>query len=117
MLWALRVFRGLLGFDRRCSDGVHCGECCEIPMVGTIMDTSIRCNPGESWPTISPIVDALREPVARAVRGYIYLIYPHRVPNFRRGTWLRRTTPDTEVPGSIPGDGISVYPVESDRQG
>jgi hypothetical protein len=27
-------------------------------------------------------VDVLREPVARAVRGYIYLIYPHLVPTF-----------------------------------
>jgi hypothetical protein len=64
---------------------------------------------GSLGPTTSPIVDVLREPVARAVRGYIYETYPQWVPTFRRGgTWLRRSTPDTEVPGSIPGDGISV---------
>jgi hypothetical protein len=57
-------------------------------------------------------VDVLREPVARAVRGYIYLIYPQWVPTFRRGTWLRRTAPDTEVPGSILGDGISVQSLD-----
>jgi hypothetical protein len=42
-------------------------------------------------------VDVPWEPVARAVRGYTYFIYPHREPAIRRGTWLRRTTPDTEV--------------------
>ena len=52
---------------------------------------------GSLGPTFSPIVDVLREPAARAVRGYIYEIYPQRVPTFRRGTWLRRLTPDTEV--------------------
>jgi hypothetical protein len=61
------------------------------------MDTSVRCTPGSLGPTISPIVDVLREPVARALRGYIYLTYPHRVPTFRRGTWLRCMAPDMEV--------------------
>jgi hypothetical protein len=69
------------------------------------MDTSVRCNPGESWPYYQAVVVVLRAPVAR---GYIYEIYPEWVLTFRRGTWLRRTAPDTEVPGSIPGDGISV---------
>jgi hypothetical protein len=27
----------------------------------------------------------------------MYEIYPQWVPTFRRGTWLRRSTPDTEV--------------------
>jgi hypothetical protein len=56
-------------------------------------------------------VDVLREPVALAVRGYLYYeMYPHRVPTFRRGTWLQRMAPDTKVPGSIPDDGISCNP-------
>jgi hypothetical protein len=29
---------------------VHEDSCCKIPMVGTTMDTSVRCTPGESWP-------------------------------------------------------------------
>jgi hypothetical protein len=27
------------------------GECCEIPMVDMIMDTSVRLTPEESWPS------------------------------------------------------------------
>jgi hypothetical protein len=86
----------LLYYCTRPNSGTLYDPCSEILMVGMIMDTSVRCTPGESWPyNFSPIVDVLREPVVRAVQGYIYEIHPQWVPIFRRGTWLRRTAPDT----------------------
>jgi hypothetical protein len=78
-------------------------------MVGMIMDTSVRCTPGESWPYYVANSGCTAGARCSGSTGvYIYEIYPQWVPTFRRGTWLRRTAPDTEVPGSIPGDGTSV---------
>jgi hypothetical protein len=57
-----------------CEFGTIDCVCCEIPVVGMVTDTSVRCTPGESWPyyLASTLVDVLREPVARAIRG-IYI--------------------------------------------
>jgi hypothetical protein len=74
-------------------------------MVGMIMDTSVRCTPGESCPYY--LADSGCAAGARCSGSILYIyiyIYPQWVPTFRRGTWLRRTAPeltalhpDTEV--------------------
>jgi hypothetical protein len=77
-----------------------------------VMDTSVRSTAGESWPYNLASSGCTAGARFSGSTEHIDIIYPHWVPTFRRGTCLRRTAPDTEAPGSIPGDGPSVYPVD-----
>jgi hypothetical protein len=79
------------------SDGTWLEYCWEIPVVGTIMDTSVRCTPGESWPYYLANRGCTARARCSGSAEYTYEIHPHRVPTFRRGTWLLRTTPDSKV--------------------
>jgi hypothetical protein len=83
-------------FKAQCSSvsltSVRC-RCCAIHVVGMIMDISIRCTPGESWPYY---LASSGYTVGARCSGSTG-VYPHRVPTFRRGTWLRRMIPDTEL--------------------
>jgi hypothetical protein len=68
-----------------------------IPIVGMLMDTSVSCTPGESWPYYLANSGCIAGACCLG-STWVYISHISQwVPTFRRGTWLRRTSPDTEV--------------------
>jgi hypothetical protein len=84
--------------------------CCEIPMAGMIMDTSVRCIPGESWPYYLANSGCIAGASYSSNTGvYIRDISPMGT-DFSARYLVTAYGSGHGGAGSIPGDGISVYP-------